>query len=61
MVLVLPETAPALERRTPGDTDLRVFTYEVIPAGRHRVDPRRPRPRVVRHPSNGRPMLAVPR
>ena len=31
----MPSSAP-LERRTPGETDLRVFTTEVLPAGRHR-------------------------
>jgi hypothetical protein len=46
---VLPETLPAapeLERRTPGETDLRVFTTEVLPAGRHRFYPARSRLRL---------------
>ena len=30
------QSSAPLERRTPGDTDLRVFTTEVLPAGRHR-------------------------
>jgi hypothetical protein len=56
--LVLPETSPALlAQRTPGETDLRIFTAEVIPAGRHRVDPRRPGLRVVRNRRTGRAAL----
>lgn len=39
---------PSLVRRVPGETDLRVFTTEVIPAGRHRVRPGRVRLQVVR-------------
>ena len=55
---MLPETRPAsLAQRTPGETDLRIFTAEVIPAGRHRVDPRRPGLRVVRSPRTGRAAL----
>ena len=51
---VLP--AP-LERRTPGSTDLRIFTTEPIPPGRHRIDRRRQRLRVVRDRLTGRPVL----
>jgi len=55
---VLPETRPALlSQRTPGETDLRIFTAEVIPAGRHRVDPRRPGLRVVCNRRSGRAAL----
>jgi hypothetical protein len=60
--LVLPETPPAapeLERRTPGETDLRVFTDELIPPGRHRLDRTRPRPRVGRDRLTGRPVLRL--
>jgi hypothetical protein len=58
VVFVLPETGPtSLVRRTPGETDLRVFTAVVIPAGRHRVDPRRPGLRVVHNRRTGRPVL----
>jgi hypothetical protein len=46
-----------LERRTPGETDLRVFTTEVLPAGRHRPDGTHRRLRVLRDPSSGRPVL----
>jgi hypothetical protein len=60
VVPLLPEPDPPLERRIPGDTDLRIFTPEVIPAGRHRVDPRRPGPRVSRHPRTGHPTLQPP-
>lgn len=48
-----PGGAP-LDRRTPGDTDLRIFTTEVLPAGRHRPSPQRRRLRVVRDGSSGR-------
>lgn len=48
-----------LEQRTPGETDLRVFTDEVIPAGRHRVDRFHPRPRVGRDRVTGRPVLRL--
>lgn len=54
-----PTGTPKLERRTPGQTDLRVFTAEVMPAGKHRVERSRPRPRVVRDRLTGRPMLRV--
>ncbi len=55
---MLPETSPALlAQRTPGETDLRIFTAEVLPAGRHRVDPRRPGLRVVRNRQTGRATL----
>ena len=54
---MLPEGGPALAQRTPGETDLRIFTAEVIPAGRHRVDPRRPGLRVVRNRRTGWPAL----
>jgi hypothetical protein len=58
--LVLPERGSALlTQRTPGETDLRIFTAEVIPAGRHRVDPRRPGLRVVRNRQTGRPALCT--
>jgi hypothetical protein len=60
--LVLPETPPAapeLERRTPGETDLRVFTAELIPPGRHRLDRTRPRPRMGRDRLTGRPVLRL--
>lgn len=35
--------AAPLERRQPGGTDVRVFTFEVLPGGRHRPAPGRPR------------------
>lgn len=55
---MLLETSPALlAQRTPGETDLRIFTAEVVPAGRHRVDPRRPGLRVVRNRRDGRAVL----
>jgi hypothetical protein len=55
---VLPEASPALlAQRTPGETDLRIFTAEVIPVGRHRVDPRRPGLRVVGSGRNARATL----
>ncbi len=55
---VLSETSPMLlEQRTPGETDLRVFTAEVIPAGRHRVNPCKPGLRVVRSLQTGRATL----
>lgn len=57
---MLPETPPAapeLVRRTPGETDLRIFTTELLPAGRHRVDGSRPRVRVVRNRLTGCAML----
>lgn len=55
---MLPEmSSTLLAQRTPGETDLRVFTAEVIPAGRHRVDPRRPGLRVVRNRRTGRTVL----
>ena len=47
--------AASLERRTPGETDLRVFTTEVLPAGRHRLVPGRSRLRLVY--GRGRPVL----
>ena len=59
--LVLPESppaAPGLERRTPGETDLRVFTTE-LPVGRHRLDRSRPRLRVVRDRLTGRTTLRL--
>jgi hypothetical protein len=43
-----------LARRTPGETDLRVFSTAVLPAGRHRLDPRRRRLRPVRDAATGR-------
>ncbi len=48
-----PSAASELERRTPGETDLRVFTTELVPPGRHRVDQSRPRLRVVRNRLTG--------
>ncbi|HEY6749045.1 MAG TPA: hypothetical protein VI357_25415 [Mycobacteriales bacterium] len=55
---MLPETSPALlVQRTPGETDQRIFTPEVIPAGRHRVDPCQPELRVVRNRRTGRAAL----
>lgn len=51
---------PRLSRRTPGLTDLRVFTTELIPAGRHRTDPTRPRLRVVLDRRTGRTELRRP-
>jgi hypothetical protein len=57
--LVLPDTGPAepLEQRTPGETDIRVFTMELLPAGRHHVN--RGRLRVVRDRGTGRVSLAA--
>lgn len=49
---------PPLERRTPGESDLRVFTTEVLPAGRHRFYPNRSRLRPVYERSSSRPWLA---
>lgn len=40
----------------PGETDLRVFTTEVVPAGRHRFDGS-PRLAVEREPGSHRPVL----
>jgi hypothetical protein len=48
-----------LERRVPGETDLRIFTTEPIPAGGHRVRRGWPNPRVVRGGLDGRPRLRV--
>jgi len=48
---------PPLERRTPGQTDLRVFTMAPEPTSRHRVDRSRTWLRVVRDPESGRPAL----
>ena len=47
---------PCLERRVPGATDLRIFTTELIPAGKHRLDRRRPR--LGRDGHTGRPILS---
>lgn len=44
-----------LDRRVPGETDLRVFTSELLTGGRHRVDRTRLWLRVVREPGSGRP------
>jgi hypothetical protein len=49
-----PTTAP-LERRTPGETDLSVFTTAAESVGRHRPDPFRLR--VVRDDPDGPPLL----
>lgn len=62
---MLSVSRPRLSRRTPGLTDLRVFTTELIPAGRHRPDPTRPRLRVVLDRRTGRielrrPVVAYP-
>jgi hypothetical protein len=46
-----------LERRTPGETDLSVFTTTPEPTSRHRVDQSRTWLRVVRDPESGRPAL----
>lgn len=54
---LLLRSAP-LERRTPGATDLRVFTTEVIPRGRHRVRPGALRLREVRSMVAGPPLPA---
>jgi hypothetical protein len=55
---VLSEIPPTLlERRTPGETDLRVFTAEVIPAGRHRLGPGKPGLQAVRNRVTGRAAL----
>jgi hypothetical protein len=48
---------PPLERRTPGETDLSVFTTAPEPASRHRIDRSRTWLRVVRDPVSGRPAL----
>ena len=48
-----------LERRVPGETDLRIFTTEVIRAGKHRLEGRRPRVRIRRDRRSGRPVLAA--
>ena len=48
-----------LERRTPGETDLRVFTSEVLPPGRHRPDGIRRRLRTVSDRRDGRTSLRV--
>lgn len=49
----------ALERRIPGETDLRIFTSEVVREGRHRVDRTRVWLRVVREPITGCPSLRL--
>jgi hypothetical protein len=51
------EVLPPLERRVPGETDVRIFTTEVLPAGRHRVDRYRRGVRVVLDRSTGCPTL----
>ena len=48
---------PRLQRRVPVQTDLRIFTMDLIPAGRHRPDRARPRLRVVRSRLTGEPVL----
>jgi hypothetical protein len=64
LVPLLSVSRPRLSRRTPGLTDLRVFTTELIPAGRHRPDRTRPRLRVVLDRQTGlaelRPVLLSP-
>ena len=49
----------ALERRVPGETNLRIFTGELISGGRHQVDRTRVWLRVVREPISGRPSLRI--
>jgi hypothetical protein len=49
--------ARTLERRVPGESDLRIFTAELVRGGRHRVDSTRQWLRVVREPASGRPAL----
>ena len=57
-ILVAAESQHApLEKREPGSTDLRVFTTELIPPGRQRVDLSRPRLRVTQDRLTGRPVL----
>lgn len=61
----MPPLAPTsmvmpLERRTPGEADLRLFGPELLPPGRHRLVPARPGLRVVRCGPAGRPVLAPP-
>lgn len=41
----------SLDRRTPGETDIRVFTTEVLPAGKHRPDRTRRQLRMVHNPT----------
>src|SRR5918993_994461 len=48
-----------LERRTPGETDLRIFTTEVLPASKHRPDGKRCRLRIVRDARAGRPVVRI--
>jgi len=48
---------PPLERRTPGQTDLSVFTTAPEPVSRHRIDRSRTWLRVIRDPESGRPAL----
>ena len=48
-----------LERRTPGETDLRVFTLAGSVEGRHRVDSQRSWLRIVRESATGRPALRL--
>lgn len=50
---------PPLERRTPGDTDLRVLTNELVPPGRHRFYPRRSRLRLYDRSSARWPLARV--
>jgi hypothetical protein len=50
---------PCLGKRVPGETDLRIFTTELGPVGRHRLDGRRPRLRVRRDLLSGRPVLVT--
>jgi len=55
-----PETRlPCLERRVPGETDLRIFTTEPIPAGKHRLERGRLRLRVLRDRLGGGPIPRV--
>lgn len=55
-----PSAPPPLERRTPGDTDLRIFTTEMLPAGRHRFSPAPSRLRTVYDRSSSRMSLLPP-
>lgn len=58
----MPLSPPPLRHRRPSTADLRVFTTEMVPGGRHRVQPGRVALRVVRDGVRGgavlRPVLA---
>jgi hypothetical protein len=52
-----PPASPPLPQRTPGTSDLRLFTTTPLAHGRHRVQPGRSRLRVVRNEVTGAVVL----